>query len=47
MSRVKGRTTIDGKGLAKAHPDIAATFSKTGAPSLRLNLKDSPESGEE
>ena len=43
MSRVKGRTTIDGKALAKAHPDIHERFTHTGAPSLRISLKDQDE----
>lgn len=47
---VKGRTTINGKALAKAHPDIFAGFSKTGNPSRRfrdLTQTDEPESSEE
>lgn len=48
-SPVKGRTTIDGRALRKAHPDIFARFSKTGQPTRRFrDLKtDEPESSEE
>lgn len=35
----KGRNYIDGDGLRKALPDVAARFTKTGAPSRRFLLK--------
>ncbi len=33
-----GRETIDAKGLREAHPDIAATFTRTGEPSVSIRV---------
>lgn len=47
---VKGRTTVNGKALQKAHPDLFARFSKTGAPSRRfrdLSATDEADASEE
>lgn len=48
-SPVKGRTTVDGRALARLHPDIYARVSKTGKPTRRFrDLKaDEPNDGSE
>lgn len=42
-SPVKGRKTLDSKGIEKAHPDIYAAFLKEGAPTRRFNFNFSED----